>query len=246
MAWVAGVRQAGHSGSLLPQMRTAQSMQKRLWPQGTSAAITSPSEHTTHSRARAGAGAGAAAPDDAVAEGLRLLSEVPESSGEHGEELLGSEVAVEKLLPLEKDDREPCGGRQGKAPTGSGVVRRASGSSRPRLLGSGSVGECRGVPAPLLRGTPGVDGAGAPLTAEQLLKGGRGAVRSKGAQMVAAEGTVKSSARKSKPKSQSSGAGGPVGAPGPSPLKVKPPLPEPLYGLAGPVSGTGGPPRLPE
>lgn len=50
MAWVAGVRQAGHSGSLLPQMRTAQSMQKRLWPQGTSAAMTSLSKHTEQSR----------------------------------------------------------------------------------------------------------------------------------------------------------------------------------------------------
>lgn len=233
MAWVAGVRQAGHSGSLLPQIRTAQSMQKRLWPQGTSAAITSPSAHTTHSRTSAGPGAveatGAPGPEDAVAEGLRLLSEALESSGEHeeAEELLGSEVAVEKLLLLEKDDREPCGGRQGRAPTGSGGPRRAIGSSRPRPPGSGSVGECRGVPAPLLRRTPGAGGTGAPLTAEQLLKAGMGAVRSNGAQMVAAAGTVKSSARKSKPKSQSSGAGGPVGAPGPSPPKVKPPLPEP-------------------
>lgn len=109
MAWVAGVRQAGHSGSLLPQMRTAQSMQNRLWPQGTSAAITSPSAHTTHSRARAGAEVGATDPEDAVAEGLRLLSEVLESREGHeeAEELLGSEVAVEKLLLLEKDEREP-------------------------------------------------------------------------------------------------------------------------------------------
>lgn len=228
MAWVAGVRQAGHSGSLLPQMRTAQSMQKRLWPQGTSAAITSPSAHTTHSRARAGTEAGAADPEHAVAEGLRL-SEVLESREGHeeAEELLGREVAVEMLPLLEKDEREPCGGLQGRAPTGSGAVWRASGSSRPRPLGSGSVGECRGVPAPLLRRTPRVGGGGAPLTAEQLLKAGRGAVRSKGAQMVAAAGTFRSSARKSKPKSQSSGAGGPVGAPGPSPPKVKPPLPEP-------------------
>ena len=220
MAWVAGVRQAGHSGSLLPQMRTAQSMQKRLWPQGTSAAITSPSAHTTHSRARA-AGAGAAG-------GLRPLSGALESSAEHeeAEELLGSEVAVEKLALLEKDVREPCGGLQGRAPTGSGVGRRASGSSRPRPPGSGSVGEWRGVPVPLLRRAPGAGGAGAPLTAEQPPKAGSGVARSKGAQMVAAVGTVRSSARKSKPKSQSSGAGGPVGAPGPSPPKVKPPLPE--------------------
>lgn len=223
MAWVAGVRQAGHSGSLLPQMRTAQSMQKRLWPQGTSAAITSPSAHTTHSRTSAGPGAveaaGAPGPEEAVAEeGLRLLSEVLESSGEHeeAEELPGSEVAVEKLLLLEKDDREPCGGRQGRAPTGSGGPRRGIGSSRPRLPGSGSVGECRGVPAPLLRRTPGAGGTGAPLTAEQPLKAGTGAVRSNGAQMVAAAGTVKSSARKSKPKSQSSGQvalWGPLGHP---------------------------------
>lgn len=148
MAWVAGVWQAGHSGWLLPQMRTAQSMQKRLWPQGTSAAITSPSAHTTHSRGRAAAAGTTlvADPEAAAAEGLRLLSEALESRGVHeaAGELLGREVAVEKLALVEKDDREPCGGRQGRAPTGSGAGRRASGSSRPRLLGSGSVGECRG------------------------------------------------------------------------------------------------------
>lgn len=106
MAWVAGVRQAGHSGSLLPQMRMAQSTQKRLWPQGTSAAITSPSAHTTHSSARA---AEAGALGAGAAWGLQPLSEALESSAEHeeAEELLGSEVAVEKLVLLEKDAREP-------------------------------------------------------------------------------------------------------------------------------------------
>lgn len=44
------VWQTGHSGSLFSQMRLAHSMQKRLWPQGTSAAITSLSKHTEQSR----------------------------------------------------------------------------------------------------------------------------------------------------------------------------------------------------
>lgn len=65
MAWVAGVWHAGHSGSALPQMRMAHSMQKRLWPQGTRAAITSLSKHTMHSR-----------------ELLRCPSELLESVGE--------------------------------------------------------------------------------------------------------------------------------------------------------------------
>ena len=44
------VWQTGHSGSLFSQMRLAHSMQKRLWPQSTSAAITSLSKHTEQSR----------------------------------------------------------------------------------------------------------------------------------------------------------------------------------------------------
>ena len=44
------VWQTGHSGSLFSQMRLAHSMQKRLWPQGTSAAMTSLSKHTEQSR----------------------------------------------------------------------------------------------------------------------------------------------------------------------------------------------------
>lgn len=224
MAWVAGVRQAGHSGWLRPHMRTAQSMQKRLWPQGTSAAMASPSAHTTHSRARAAvggpeaAGAEEAAGAQAAAdtEGLRLLSEALESSA----------VGVEKLVPLEKGGRVPCGGRQGSGPTGSGAPLRASGSSRPRAplgLGSGSVGEWRGVAVPLLLRAPAGGGPGVPLMAVQLLKVGKGgAARSNGAQIVAAVGTERSRARKSKPKSQSSGAG----VPALSPPKVKPPLPE--------------------
>lgn len=40
----------GHLGSLLWQMRLAHSIQKRLWPQGTRAAITSLSKHKEQSR----------------------------------------------------------------------------------------------------------------------------------------------------------------------------------------------------
>lgn len=50
MACVTAAWQTGHSGSLFSQMRLAHSMQKRLWPQGTSAAITSLSKHTEQSR----------------------------------------------------------------------------------------------------------------------------------------------------------------------------------------------------
>lgn len=235
MAWVAGVRQAGHSGSLFPQMRTAQSMQKRLWPQGTNAAMASPSEHTTHSRAKVAAGGpGAAAEAEefaAVVDGLWLPSEGTVSMVEDAGVVLGREGVVEKVVLPEKGGSVLCGGRQGTAPTGSGTPRRASGSSRLSPPGSGSVGEWRGVvaapPPPLLRRVPVLGCAGAPLTVGQPLKAGRGAALSKGAQMVAVAGTVRSSARKSKPKSQSSGVVVPVGAPGPSPPNVKPPLPEP-------------------
>lgn len=233
MAWVAGVRQAGHSGSLFPQMRTAQSMQKRLWPQGTKAAMASPSAHTTHSRAKAAAGGpGAAAGAEefaAVVDGLWLPSGATASRVEDAEVVLDREGVVEKVVLPEKDGSVLCGGRQGTAPTGSGTPRRASGSSRLSPPGSGSVGEWRGVLAapPLLRRVPALGCVDAPLTAGQPLKAGRGAARSKGAQMVAVAGTVRSSARKSKPKSQSSGVAVPAGAPGPSPPNVKPPLPEP-------------------
>lgn len=44
------VWQTGHLGSLLSQMRLAHSIQKRLCPQGTSAAMTSLSKHTEQSR----------------------------------------------------------------------------------------------------------------------------------------------------------------------------------------------------
>ena len=50
LARVTAVWQTGHSGSLFSQMRLAHSMQKRLWPQGTSAAMTSLSKHTEQSR----------------------------------------------------------------------------------------------------------------------------------------------------------------------------------------------------
>lgn len=75
MACVAGAWQAGHWGSTRPQMRMAHSMQKRLWPQGTRAAITSLSKHTMHSR-----------------EFLRARSELFESVGEPevAEMLLGN------------------------------------------------------------------------------------------------------------------------------------------------------------
>lgn len=46
MHWVAGVWHTGHSGSADWQICPAQSMQKRLCPQGTRAAITSLSKHT--------------------------------------------------------------------------------------------------------------------------------------------------------------------------------------------------------
>lgn len=232
MAWVAGVRQAGHSGSLFPQMRTAQSIQKRLWPQGTNAAMASPSEHTTHSRAKAAAGGAAADAEEfvAVVDGLWSPSEGAVSRVEGAGVVLGREVVGEKAVLPEKGGSALCGGRHGTAPTGSGTLRRASGSSRLSPPGSGSVGEWRGVvaaPPPLLRRVPVLGCADAPLTAGQPLKAGRGAALSKGAQMVAVAGTVRSSARKSKPKSQSSGVAVPVVAPGPSPPNVKPPLPEP-------------------
>ena len=50
MAWVTALWHTGHCGSVFSQMRLAHSMQKRLWPQGTSAAITSLSKHTEQSR----------------------------------------------------------------------------------------------------------------------------------------------------------------------------------------------------
>lgn len=80
MAWVAGTWHAGHCGCARPQMRRAHSMQNRLWPQGTSAAITSLSRHTMHSR-----------------ELLRCPSELLESVGEPeaAEMLPGSEEEEE-------------------------------------------------------------------------------------------------------------------------------------------------------
>lgn len=42
--------QTGHLGSLLSQIRLAHSIQKRLWPHGTRAAITSLSKQTEQSR----------------------------------------------------------------------------------------------------------------------------------------------------------------------------------------------------
>jgi len=50
MAWVTALWQTGHCGSVFSQIRLAHSMQKRLWPQGTSAAITSLSKQTEQSR----------------------------------------------------------------------------------------------------------------------------------------------------------------------------------------------------
>ena len=44
------VWQTGHFGSILSQIRLAHSIQKRLCPQGTRAAITSLSKHTEQSR----------------------------------------------------------------------------------------------------------------------------------------------------------------------------------------------------
>lgn len=165
-----------------------------------------------------------------MVDGLWLPSEGTVSRVEDARVVLGREGVVEKVVLPEKGGSALCGGRQGTAPTGSGTLRRASGSSRLSPPGSGSVGEWRGVvaaPPPLLRRVPVLGCAGAPLTAGQPLKAGRGAALSKGAQMVAVAGTVRSSARKSKPKSQSSGVAVPVGALGPSPPNVKPPLPEP-------------------
>ena len=49
MHWVAGVWHFGHSGSWDWQICPAQSMQKRLCPHGTSAAVTSLSKHTQQS-----------------------------------------------------------------------------------------------------------------------------------------------------------------------------------------------------
>lgn len=49
MHCVVGVWQTGHSGSADWQICPAHSMQNRLWPQGTSAAVTSLSKHTKQS-----------------------------------------------------------------------------------------------------------------------------------------------------------------------------------------------------
>ncbi|CAH2012902.1 unnamed protein product [Acanthoscelides obtectus] len=48
MAWMAGRLQTGHWASLPSQTLLAQSTQKKLWPQGTSAWVTLASEHTRH------------------------------------------------------------------------------------------------------------------------------------------------------------------------------------------------------
>lgn len=50
MGWMTVWWQTGQVGSALAQRRVAQSMQKRLWPQGTRAAFTSRSLHTWQSR----------------------------------------------------------------------------------------------------------------------------------------------------------------------------------------------------
>lgn len=49
MHCVVGVWHTGHSGSADWQICPAHSMQKRLWPQGTRAAVTSLSKHTKQS-----------------------------------------------------------------------------------------------------------------------------------------------------------------------------------------------------
>lgn len=145
--------------------------------------MASPSEHTTHSRAKAVAGGPGAAADveelAAVVDGLWLPSAVPASMVEDTGAGLGREGAVEKVVLPEKGGSALCGGRHGTAPTGSGTPRCASGSSRLSPPGSGSVGEWRGVVAAplLLRRAPVLGCVGAPLTAGQLLKAGRGAAR---------------------------------------------------------------------
>lgn len=48
MAWMALIEQTGQEESLPSQTLFAQSMQKKLWPQGTKAWVTLPSEHTRH------------------------------------------------------------------------------------------------------------------------------------------------------------------------------------------------------
>lgn len=133
MACVAGVWQAGHSGSGCPQMRMAHSMQKRLWPHGTRAAITSLSKHTMHSR-----------------EFLQAPSEPLDSVGEPEapEMLLGKEDEEEYPVLLEKEDREPWQGAHGRVLTGSLWIRRANGCSSAALP-SGRAGERRGVAVPL-------------------------------------------------------------------------------------------------
>lgn len=55
MHCVVGVWQTGHSGSADWQICPAHSMQKRLWPQGTRAAVTSLSKHTKQSLLTPGA-----------------------------------------------------------------------------------------------------------------------------------------------------------------------------------------------
>lgn len=49
MHWVVGVWHTGHSASGDWQICPAHSMQNRLWPQGTRAAVTSLSKHTKQS-----------------------------------------------------------------------------------------------------------------------------------------------------------------------------------------------------
>lgn len=49
MAWVTAVWHTGHAGASLSQILLAHSRQKRLWPQGTRAAMASLSKQTTQS-----------------------------------------------------------------------------------------------------------------------------------------------------------------------------------------------------
>ncbi|EEC12374.1 hypothetical protein IscW_ISCW010141 [Ixodes scapularis] len=62
MACAQGWWHTGHWGSPLPHTLLAHSMQNMLWPQGTSAATTSLSKHTTQSRLPRLPGAGGPPP----------------------------------------------------------------------------------------------------------------------------------------------------------------------------------------
>ncbi len=144
MHCVAGVWQTGHSGSCDWQICPAQSMQKRLWPHGTSAAVTSLSQHTKQSRGTIPARPPALRHPNIV---VTIPTPLPPPSESVGEPP-GSEDAEQDeypvllppllLLPAENELPVPVWSQESVL-SGSLCARRASGWS--------GSGERRGVTA---------------------------------------------------------------------------------------------------